>query len=120
MTYEEYLDTGGFPSNRWYRNAKGKFAEFDLKPCPFCGGSPETSFGFTRFDAGMDGVTVTECIKIWCPNGHCQMDDSRIFIYTDWAGEDIFLDYEPNMELASKWNNRTDDSKKSKKYKRSL
>ena len=37
------------------------FAGYKLKPCPFCGGTPHTSEGFTHFDDDEHNIYCIEC-----------------------------------------------------------
>lgn len=100
----------------WMNNAKNKADNVPLKPCPFCGKKPEISFSLTsiQFDPYYNKHIVDESMAIVCRTVGCPICDHRVteqtrrLEYSEFSGslERELSEYEPNMELFRKWNDR--------------
>lgn len=101
---------------KWIRNAENKADDILLKPCPFCGEKPEISFSLTsiQFDPYYNKHIVDESMAIVCRAVGCPICDQRVtgqtrrLEYSESGAtlERELSEYEPNMELFCKWNDR--------------
>ena len=73
----------------------------ELKPCPFCGTSPQC--GVERYESGIDGIKLAAIII--CP--HCYISQKVIFKATDNVSLVPFYKFENAfIEAIKRWNSR--------------